>query len=127
MESSTTFLWKDRKRNIFGLPWTFTTYAFSEDRLFVTSGLLKTVEDEVRLYRILDLTLSKTLLQKIFGIGTITVSSADKTLGEFELKNIKNPNQVKEQLSALVEENRDKKRVTNREYMGDGDIPEEEL
>lgn len=127
MDSNVSFIWKERKRNALGLPWTFTTYALSEDRLFVTSGLLKTVEDEVRLYRILDLTLTKTLSQKIFGMGTIRVSSADKTLGEFEIKNIKEPDAVKEQLSRLVEENREKKRVTNREYMGDGDISEEEL
>lgn len=122
MDNTKKFLWKARKRNAIGLPWTFTTYELSEDRLFVTSGLLKTVEDEVRLYRILDLTLSRTLLQKIFGMGTISVSSADKTMGDFELKNIKNPDEVKEQLSNLVEENREKKRVTNREFMGDGDM-----
>lgn len=124
MENSVELVWKDRKRNALGLPWTFTTYSLSEDRLFVKSGLLKTVENEVRLYRVLDLSLSRTLFQKIFGIGTIQVSSADKTLGDFELKNIKRPEEIKEKLSALVEENREKKRVTSREYM-DGD--EEEL
>lgn len=115
------YLWRERKRNALGLPWTFTTYALTQDRLFVNAGLLKTVENEVRLYRILDISLSRTLSQKIFGIGTIQVKSADKTLGDFELKNIKNPAQVREQLSQLVEENRDKKRVTNREFMGDDD------
>ena len=102
-----------------GLPWTFTKYALTDDRLFITSGLLKTVEDEVRLYRIMDLSLSQTLSQKIFGIGTILVSSADKSMRDFEIKNIKKPRDVKEQLSKLVEENRDKKRVTNREFMGE--------
>lgn len=115
----TNYVWTERKRNAFGLPWTFTKYALTEDRLFVTSGLLKTQEDEVRLYRIMDLTLSRTLMQKIFGLGTIVVSSADRSLGNFELKNIKNPGEVREQLSRLVEENRDKKRVTNREYMAE--------
>ena len=124
MENSVELVWKDRKRNALGLPWTFTTYSLSEDRLFVKSGLLKTVENEVRLYRVLVVSLSRTLFQKIFGIGTIQVSSADKTLGDFELKNIKRPEEIKEKLSALVEENREKKRVTSREYM-DGD--EEEL
>ncbi len=121
------YVWKDRKRNALGLPWTFTTYALSEDRLFINTGLLKTVEDEVRLYRILDLSLSRTLFQRIFGIGTIRVSSADKSMGDFEIKNIKKPSEVKEQLSRLVEENRDKKRVTNREYMSDDvdDDPDE--
>ncbi|RKI42569.1 PH domain-containing protein [bacterium D16-51] len=119
MENGIEFIWKDRKRNALGLPWTFTKYALSEDRLFVESGLLRTVENEVRLYRILDLSLSRTLSQKIFGIGTIKVSSADKTLGDFEIKNIKTPDKVKEDLSRLVEENREKKRVSGREYMGE--------
>lgn len=124
MENGVEMVWKDRKRNALGLPWTFTIYSLSEDRLFVKSGLLRTVENEVRLYRILDLSLSRTLFQKIFGIGTVQVSSADKTLGDFELKNIKRPEEIKELLSNLVEENREKKRVTSREYT-DGD--EEEL
>lgn len=64
-ETGMNYLWSARKRNALGLPWTFTKYAFTEDRLFVTTGLLKTVEDEVRLYRILDISLSRTLLQKI--------------------------------------------------------------
>ena len=115
----TNFIWKERKRIALGLPWTFTKYALTDDRLFITSGLLKTVEDEVRLYRIMDLSLSQTLSQKIFGIGTILVSSADKSMRDFEIKNIKKPRDVKEQLSKLVEENRDKKRVTNREFMGE--------
>ncbi len=119
MENGIEFIWKDRKRNALGLPWTFTKYSLSEDRLFVERGLLKTVENEVRLYRILDLSLSRTLSQKIFGIGTIKVSSADKTLGDFEIKNIKKPDKVKEDLSRLVEENREKKRVSGREYMGE--------
>ena len=122
MQNEVEMIWKERKRNALGLPWTFTTYALSEDRLFVKSGLLRTVENEVRLYRVLDLSLTRTLSQKIFGIGTIKVSSGDKTLGDFELKNIKKPDEVKERLSNLVEENRDKKRISGREYIdGEGE------
>ena len=88
-------------------------------RSFVCDNRIIENSDEVRLYRILDISLSRTLLQKIFGMGTIAISSADKTMGNFNLVNVKNPVQVKEQLSKLIEENRDKKRVTNREYMHD--------
>lgn len=63
-ETGMNYLWSARKRNALGLPWTFTKYAFTEDRLFVTTGLLKTVEDEERLYRILDITLSRTRCRK---------------------------------------------------------------
>ena len=29
-------IWSDRKRNWLGLPWTFTVYGLTEDRLFIT-------------------------------------------------------------------------------------------
>ena len=125
MDTELNYIWKERKRNALGLPWTFTKYALTDDRLFVSKGLFTTVEDEVRLYRILDLSLSRTLTQKIFKIGTIRISSSDKTQGNFDLINIKNPEKVREQLSNLVEENREKKHVTNREYMGDDEDMDE--
>ena len=114
-------IWKDRKRTLFGLPLSFTKYSLEEDRLFIETGFFNSVENEVRLYRIMDLQLSRTLGQKMFGLGTIKVKSADKTLGDFDIKNIKNSKEVKEQLSKLVEEMRDKKRVVNRELMMEDD------
>ena len=42
-DMETNFIWKERKRNALGLPWTFTKYALTGDRLFITRGLLKTV------------------------------------------------------------------------------------
>ena len=121
----TNYVWKDRKRIWCGLPWTFTKYALSDDRLFITSGFFKTVSDEVRLYRILDLSLTRGFLQKIFGLGSIEVTSAEKSMGNFVIKNIKKSADVKEQLSQLVEKNRESKRVSNREFMGD-DLDDED-
>lgn len=111
------YLWKDRKRIFFGLPWTFERYSLSEDRLFISSGFFKISEDEIRLYRIMDISLELKFWQRWFNLGTIKVVSADKTKGNFELKNIKNPRQIKELLSQKVEEIRTAKRVSNREYM----------
>lgn len=114
-------VWEDRKRTLFGLPWSFTKYSLDEERLYIKKGFLTQQEDEVRLYRIMDVSLTKTLGQRMFGVGTIHCKSADKTLGDFDILNVKKPGDVKEQLSKLVEEQRDKKRVTNREYMSDHD------
>ncbi len=120
-------LWRARKNNFLGLPWTFTVYELTNDRLFVESGFLNKKEDEVRLYRILDLELNRSLGQRIFGMGTIKVSSSDKSLKNFELVNIKNPKAIKEMLSQLVEEQRDAKRVVNREMMGmDADFEDDD-
>lgn len=119
------YVWSDRKRTIFGLPLSFTKYSLTEDRLFVQTGLLSTKEDEVRLYRIMDISLTRSLVQKIFGLGTIHCCSADKTLGDFNIKNIKRPRDTKELLANLVEKQRDKKRVVSREFMQDADTDHE--
>ena len=112
-------LWQDRKRH-FGLPLSFTKYSMSEDRLFVEKGFLNLEQDEVRLYRILDVQLRRSLGQRIFGVGSIFVSSSDKSLGTFEIRNIKNAANVKEMISVQVEQQREAKRVVGREYMGGG-------
>ena len=113
-------LWHDRKRH-FGLPLSFTKYSMSEDRLFVETGFLNLTQNEVRLYRILDLQLKRSLGQRIFGVGSIFVSSSDKNLGTFEIKNVRHSANVKEMLSVQVEQQRESKRVVGREYMG-GDM-----
>lgn len=118
-------IWKDRKRPIFGLPLSFTSYSLSDERLFVKRGFLNLTEDEIRLYRIRDLKLTKSIGQRIFGVGSIQVFSSDKSLGTFVIESVKNPDEVKERLSNLVEAQRENKHVTSREYMGDGDFDED--
>lgn len=123
-------LWKDRKRIIFGLPWTFTCYALSEDRFFLKTGFLSVDEDEVRLYRIMDISLKRKLWQRLFGLGTICCCSADKSLKDFEIKNIKKSSEVKEMLSRLVEEERNRKRISGREFITDdhmGDFDDDDM
>ena len=114
-------VWKDRKRIWCGLPWTFTKYELSREKMIIKTGLLTQNQDEVRLYRILDLSLKRSLGQRIFGLGTIYCHSVDKTLKNFEIKNIKNSECVKNQLSDLVEEARRANRVSSREFMTEQD------
>lgn len=122
-------LWSDRKRNWLGLPWTFTVYGLTEDRLFIKTGCFSIHEDEVRLYRILDLSLRRSFWQRIIGLGTIHVDSSDKTMKAFDICNIRDCESVKEQLSQLVERERDNKRVSSREFIGgygdDGEVFDE--
>lgn len=97
------YIWKDRKRYL-GMPLSFTRYAISEDRLFYITGFLTTKYEEVLLYRIQDISLSISLWQMLFGVGTIKVTSSDKSMPTVILKNIKRPKQVKELLHKQVEE-----------------------
>ena len=117
MSLNIVYLWKDRKR-YFGLPLSFTRYALSEDRLFTSVGFLNIKDDEVLLYRVRDIDLERRLFQRLFGVGTITVMSSDKSMPNLVLKNIKNPVMVKETIHKQVEEMKIKRRVRVGEIMG---------
>ena len=95
-------IWHDRKR-ILGLPISFTRYALSEDRLFLKRGVINVKQDEIVLYRVRDLRVSVSLWQRLFGVGTVTVISTDKSIPELTLKNIRQPNEVKELIHEYVE------------------------
>ena len=120
-------VWQDRKRIIFGLPWTFTKYVLTKEKLLIQTGILNTKEEEVRLYRIMDGTLRRSLAQRLFGLGTIHCCSADKSTPEFDIKWIPDSAAVKEKLSDLVEAERMAKRVSGREFMTDVDDGEDML
>ena len=119
------YIWRDRKRFL-GMPLSFTRYALSEDRLFLSKGFFSIRDEEVLLYRIRDISTTRTLWQRLCGVGTITVSSSDKTMPTLELKNVKNPLDVKELLHQQVEEMKIQRRVRVGEIMttdmdGDGE------
>ena len=103
------------------MPLSFTKYRLLEDKLLIDTGFLSTKQEEVKLYRIMDVTLNRTFIQRIFGVGTIHCCSADKTTPEFDIKDIKKSFEVKEMLSKMVEEQRDKKRVSGREFFANQD------
>jgi len=120
-------LWKERKRIWCGLPWTFTVYSFDEERIFVDTGFFNKRQDEIRMYRVLDISVTRKFGQRIFGMGSIQLKTSDKTMGDFEIKNIKKVMDVKMQLSDLIEANREKKRVVSREFMSSNDADDFEL
>ena len=114
-------VWTDRKRIIFGLPWTFTKYTLTREKLLVETGILNKDQEEIRLYRIMDMTLKRSFWQRLFGLGTIHCCTADKTAPELDIKWIPDSANVKELLSDLVEAERMEKRVSSREFFSDSD------
>ena len=109
-------IWKDRKRYL-GLPLSFTRYSLSNDRLFLSVGFFNIKDEEVILYRIRDINTTRTLWQRLFGVGTVTVVSSDKSMPVMTLKNVKNPLMVKELLHQQVEEMKVRRKVRVGEIM----------
>ena len=114
-------VWQDRKRTLFGLPWSFTKYSLTEEKLLVETGFLNKKEEEIRLYRIMDVTLKRSFGERIFGLGIIHCCSADRSTPEFDILRIKRSGEIKNMLSDMIEQQRTLKRVTSREFMSDQD------
>lgn len=109
--------WKDRKRFL-GLPLSFTKYSLDNNRLFVSKGLLTTVEDELVMYRVLDVRLQRTFWDKLFGVGTVTLYTGDETDKELLIQKVKHPKDVRDMISKLAEEERAKLNIKGRELYG---------
>lgn len=119
------YLWSDRRRR-WGLPLSFTKYALSEDRLFVETGMLTVRCEEILLYRVRDISMRITLGQRIFGVGSIFIQSSDRSCPALELKNIKNPREVKEIIHQTVVKMKLQRRMRVGEVMGDEHLRDEE-
>ena len=111
-------LWRDRKRTIFGLPWSFTVYEVTPETFIKRKGLFVTETDEIMLYRVLDIKMIRTLGQKLNGVGTIVLYSADQSSHTERIVSVKHPDKVRRFLSSQVEKIRNEKGLTGREMFG---------
>ena len=114
-----SIIWSDRKRHL-GLPISFTKYSLSESRVFIESGLLNLKEEEILLYRIRDISLTRSFGQRIFGVGSIHIHSADKTASEATIHNVKNSKAVKELIFQNIENAKNSRKMRPTEIVGDG-------
>ena len=102
-------LWTGKKRTLFGLPWSFTTYTLTDNCLFIRSGLL-TVREE-------DVTLRRSFRERLFGLGTIHLCTSDQSTPEIDIRRIKNAREVRTILSDRAEIERSSKLEGMRELM----------
>lgn len=89
------------------------TYELTADRLILRRGIFVKSIDEIELYRVKDVRLDFTLVNQWAGIGTITVDSSDETTrgAPLVMPHIDSAQPRREQLRALVEAARQKRRV----------------
>ncbi len=114
------YLWQDRKR-FMGMPLSFTRYKLGKDRLFTETGFFSTKYEEIVLYRVRDISLKRSLWQKIFGVGTIVITSSDSTCPTLVLKNIKRAFDVKEAIHKQTEAVKIARRSRVSEVIGEDD------
>ena len=106
--------YKERKRWLFfGLPFTFTKYTVTEEKLVVNKGFFKLQEDTCYLYKIIDVKLERTLLERMCGLGTIICYTGDVSDKVISLTHIRNSKPINDFILEQSEEMRRKRRTLN--------------
>lgn len=104
----------ERKRWLFfGLPFTFTKYTVNEQVITIDTGFLNTTENDCYLYKVQDVELRTTLMERIFGLGTVACFTGDNTHPQLFLEHIKHAKEIKDYILHTSEEARRKRRTLN--------------
>ncbi len=112
----------DEKKRIlfFGLPWTFTKYELRENVLTTIKGFFTVTEDDCYMYKITDVEITRTLMQRMAGLSTITLFTSDVTDRTIVLKNIKHGREIKDFLLQASESARLRRRTVSMQNIGFG-------
>lgn len=81
--ASGNVLWRQRKRNWCRTPFTFTVYTLTDRELSVKTGILNERFNLIKLFRIVDISVERTFLQRIFGMSTLVLREKSKYGWEF--------------------------------------------
>lgn len=95
----------------------YTSYTLTNKRLILISGIFTKDIDEIELFRVADSTCKQSLVDLWVNLGTITVTSTDRT-GTIIMKKIPYPNQVRDSLREAYMKARSDKGTVILESLG---------
>ena len=102
----------ERKRWLFlGLPWTFTKYLLKDEILTVQKGFFNTIINDCYMYKIVDVQLEKSLLEKMLGLGTVVCYTSDTTDKVLRITHVRKSEQIKNFILEKSEKMRMKRRT----------------
>ncbi len=118
----------ERKRSVFlGLPLSFTKYSIEEEKVTITTGFLNITEDDAFMYKIQDVRLTRSLLERIFKLGTITCYTGDTTHPELIFVHVRHFAEIKDFIMQYSEEARRKRRALHTMNIDAEELDDEEL
>ena len=88
----------------------------------IDRGLLRTEEDDCYMYKVQDVKLTATLIERIFGLATIICYTGDVTSPQLHMVHIKHAKEIKNYLLKASEAARLKRRTINTQDIGAGEM-----
>ena len=114
-------VFRERKRWLFlGLPWTFTVYHVREDMITIDRGFFNKQEDDCYMYKVTDVRLNTSLMERMFKLGTVTCFTGDVTDSNLVFKHIRNAKAIKDYILEKADSERIKRRTVNMQGIGYG-------
>lgn len=92
-------------------------YKLTSQRLFVVNGLFSKRVNEIELFRIRDVTVDQTMLQRMVGCGTVSVLSTDETTPKIAIAGVSEPMRVKELIRDSYKSAREKVGLRATEFI----------
>jgi membrane protein YdbS with pleckstrin-like domain len=99
------------------------SFELTTERLRLKKGVLNQVFDEVELYRVKDVSHSRSALQRMFGLGTIALLTSDRGQENVLSDSVRQSDELREHLRKQVEIIRDRKRVREVDFQEDASHP----
>ena len=103
---------------LFGLPWTFTKYEIRENDFTIIKGFFTVRENDCYMYKISDVEITRSLLQRMAGLSTIVLYTSDVTDKTIVMKNIKHGKEIKDFLLQASEAARIRRRTVSMQNIG---------
>jgi hypothetical protein len=94
-----------------------THYQITTERVRIIHGLLGKDRDDIELIRIQDIDFQQSMTERMLGVGDILIRSADPSLPETRLNNVKHPEEVHETLRRAMLNARKRFRYSVQEEM----------
>lgn len=105
---------QERKRILFfGLPWTFTKYTITPSFITVKKGFFSTTEDDCYMYKVQDVKLTTSFMERLCRVSTVVCYTGDVTDQTLTLTHVRHGKEIKAYLLKISEEARIRRRTLN--------------
>lgn len=91
-------------------------YELTSERIRITTGVLNQHIDEIELYRVKDIQMTRPLWMRMTGLSSVQLETSDRSLPQLVIPAVRNGTELREQLRKQVEEIRDRKRVREMDF-----------